>query len=88
MDNCSGYCKKCDVVHSLGEGNTRKYALELIQRLEKERRIDFEAPLSETSPDYSTDCLFGEFRGQMFGVLEYEEYRWSQGFLEGLLLST
>ena len=70
MDNCSGYCKKCDIVHSLGEGNSRKYAYELISRLEKEKRIDFSAETPD--PKYSTDCLFGEFRGQMFGVLECE----------------
>lgn len=68
MDNCSGYCKSCGKVHTLGEGNSRQYALALIDRLESEKRIDF---LSETAdPKYSTDCLFGEFRGQMFGVLE------------------
>ncbi|MCM8525281.1 MAG: hypothetical protein NE327_02115 [Lentisphaeraceae bacterium] len=68
MNNCSGYCKKCGKIHSLGEGNSRQYALELIQQLEAEKRID----LSSKTPDpkYSTDCLFGEFRGQMFGVLE------------------
>ena len=58
------------MIHSLGEGNSRQYALELIQNLESEKRIDLSSP--EPDPKYSTDCLYGEFRGQMFGVLECE----------------
>lgn len=76
-------------MHFLGEGNSRRYALELMEQLEKFKRIDFpsvgtavpavhgrlgEASLpKEPDPAFSTDYLFGEARGQMFGVLECED---------------
>lgn len=70
MINCSGYCKKCGKVHSLGEGDSKKYALDLLSQLEKEHRIDLEVPTEKSDPRFSNDCLYSEFRGQMFGVLE------------------
>lgn len=72
MDTCQGYCQRCDKIHTLGEGNSRMYALELIRQLETEKRIDLEVSADLADSKYSTDCLFGEFRGQMFGVLECE----------------
>lgn len=65
---CFGYCTTCDKVHYLTEGNSRKYALELMAELEQSRRIDFHSP--DPEPIYSTDCLWGKRGGQMFGVLE------------------
>ena len=70
MNECYGYCQKCDKIHSLGVGNSRRYALELIKQLETQKRIDLDVSQENADPKYSTDCLFGEFRGQMFGVLE------------------
>ena len=49
-----------------------RYCHELMKKLEKERRIDFESkPLCEGIPDprLATDILFSESRGQMFGIL-------------------
>ncbi|MBU0680775.1 MAG: hypothetical protein KKD73_05065 [Proteobacteria bacterium] len=65
---CYGYCPDCDEVHYLTEGNSRRYALELMADLEQHKRIDFHRPDSE--PLFSTDCLWAERGGQMFGVLE------------------
>ena len=65
---CYGYCAACDEVHYLTEGNSRKYALELMGKLEQSKRIDFHAPVPD--PIFSTDCLWEKRGGQMFGVLE------------------
>lgn len=73
--SASGFCAACGTVHSLGEGNSRKYAFELMEQLETHKRLDFHLPPAtrhpspDTSP-FSTDYLFGDARGQMFGVLE------------------
>lgn len=65
---CYGYCPACDKVHYLTEGNSRKYALELMAELEQNKRIDYPTP--DPEPIFSTDCLWGKRGGQMFGVLE------------------
>lgn len=69
-DNISacGFCARCGTVHSLGGGNSRKYARELMEKLERHRCID-----DGTHPIFSTDILFSESRGHMFGVLECED---------------
>ena len=63
--SASGFCTACGTVHSLNEGNSRKSALELIHRLETEKCID-----DGSDPKFSTNILFSEARGHMFGVLE------------------
>ena len=65
---CYGYCTTCDEVHYLAEGNSRKYALELIAKIEQNKRIDFHT--LDPDPIFSTDCLWEKRGGQMFGVLE------------------
>lgn len=65
---CYGYCTACEEVHYLTEGNSRKYALELMAELEQNKRIDFYTP--DPEPIFSTDCLWDKRGGQMFGVLE------------------
>jgi len=64
----SGYCSRCDTLHRLGSDSARLHAEKLMQRLESEKRIDFDS--SPGDPRFSIDYLFGEARGQMFGVLE------------------
>ena len=44
-----------------------------MQHLAGEKRIDLTVPTAEADPRFSTDYLFGEARGQMFGVLVCEE---------------
>lgn len=63
-----GLCADCKTVHTLPVGNSRKYALELIQKLDEDKSID-----GGSNPDFSTDYLWGDARGQMFGVLECED---------------
>jgi tRNA pseudouridine32 synthase/23S rRNA pseudouridine746 synthase len=67
MSAC-GFCADCGTVHSLGTGNSRTYALELMEQLETQKCID-----DGSNPQFSTDYLLGEARGQMFGVLECED---------------
>ncbi len=66
-----GYCKRCDTVHHLGEGGAREHGLALMAQLREHKRLDFESATAD--PRYRTDCLYGEHRGQMFGVLECDD---------------
>lgn len=68
---CFGFCEKCGEVHYLTQGNSRTHALKLFTKLEKLQHIDFSA--INPDPRFSTDYLWGDARGQMFGVLECED---------------
>ena len=108
---CEGFCTDCGTVHVLPVGNSRQYALELLEHLEQHKRLDvpypprpslrsghpsrggdfFESPPWEgcptcpakpwrrrkggvgSCPQFSTSYLWGDARGQMFGVLECED---------------
>ena len=67
--SCVGYCVDCGVYHSLGNDLARQACLELMQILDEKRRIDYIIPDSKAAPRLSTDYLFGDARGQMFGML-------------------
>ena len=67
--SCNGYCIKCGKEHCLIEGIARKYCLELMRKLEKEKRIDIDTCAENADPEFSTDYLFGDALGQMFGIL-------------------
>lgn len=64
---CRGACARCGGEHTLPVGPAREPALALLARMEREGRIDFDAP--QPDPRFSTRYLYGEARGQMFGVL-------------------
>ena len=64
---CRGICARCGREHTLPVGPSRAAALELLDVMEREGRIDFDSP--DPDPRLSTDYLQGEARGQMFGVL-------------------
>lgn len=64
-----GYCRKCDRVHSLGQTEARQAALALMAELERKQRIDIHLSNGMADPRYSTDTLFSDYRGKMFGVL-------------------
>jgi len=72
--SASGFCAACGTLHSLGAGDSRNYALELMKQLEAHKRIDCLSNPNHQSEiinhKFSTDYLWGEARGQMFGVLE------------------
>lgn len=53
----------------LPEEKAKKYCTELMQKLDAEKRIDFETPLNESDAAFSTDCITSkDSLGQMFGV--------------------
>ncbi len=64
---CFGHCASCGTTHSLPIGNSRKYAYELMARLDTFKRVD-----DGTNPELSTEFLWSDMRGKMFGVLECE----------------
>lgn len=66
---CSGFCARCQTVHSLGSGKAKYAALELIARLDREKRLDFNLPPDKADPRYCTRYLFGKARGKMFGAM-------------------
>ncbi len=68
--SCSGFCIKCNEIHSLRNGNAYEQCINLIKELDKHKCLDFDKPISERNPKFSTDYVFGEARGQMFGILE------------------
>ncbi len=72
---CSGFCSQCGTQHHLPEGPALDYCYDLLEMLDKEKRIDFICPSEKADYRFSTDYLFGIARGQMFGVLVCEDGR-------------
>ena len=66
----SGFCTRCQTTHTLPMGGAKIAALELIQQLDREKRLDGHLPPEQADPRFSTDYLFGAARGKMFGILE------------------
>ena len=56
-------------MHALPSDPAREDCLELMALLRRHRRIDWHVPEAMTDPRCSTDPLFGEAGGKMFGVL-------------------
>jgi hypothetical protein len=65
----SGYCPACGREHFYVAGPAYEQALSLMRTLAEKKRIDFLAPAAEADPRFGVDYLFGEARGQMFGVM-------------------
>jgi len=76
---CSGFCKSCNTVHNLSSTGAVELCESLMQRLDLEKRIDFSVPTDKANPDLSTDYLFGNARGQMFGVMTYADNQGKTG---------
>jgi hypothetical protein len=70
---CFGYCRSCGKTHFLMHGNARQHCFALMNTLEEKGRIDFHLPALHADPRLSSDYLFDEARGQMFGMLECED---------------
>ncbi|MBI9108358.1 MAG: hypothetical protein JEZ04_16550 [Spirochaetales bacterium] len=62
-------CASCGKIHSIADESARAHCLKLMDRLKLCGSLDFEHPGSETDQRLSTLPLFGEGRGQMFGIL-------------------
>ena len=53
----------------LPEEKATKYCISLMQKLDTEKRIDFDTPIDKSDAKFSTDCITGrKSLGQMFGV--------------------
>ena len=66
----SGYCRACETTHCLPAGNARIKAGRLLARLEEARSINLCEEAGSAAADWSTEVLFGDQRGKMFGVLQ------------------
>ena len=73
IPSCSGYCEKCGTVHVVPAGPAVLHARDLMDRLMSSGRLDFDSPIPD--PRFSTESLYGESRGKMFGVLVGENER-------------
>lgn len=72
--SCFGYCNDCGKVHTLPADGAVVHCYALMDQLRKHRRMDFEVPLAEANPLLSTDILYSEMRGRMFGILVCEDH--------------
>lgn len=64
-----GMCARCRTEHDSMVGYAIPYAKRLLKTLTSSKRIDFHLPEDKADPKLSTDYLWGDARGQMFGVL-------------------
>ena len=78
---CCGFCKHCACEHSLPAEPAIQAAEELMQSLQQHTRIDFEQTQTRQEK-LSTDFLYGEARGKMFGVLVCENTTGTQVILK------
>ncbi|MCG6930710.1 MAG: hypothetical protein LJE64_09155 [Desulfofustis sp.] len=65
----SGFCRRCRATHRLPPAGAEREACQLMERLERSGSIAL-WPEHLDLPALSTDPLFGDSRGKMFGVLE------------------
>ena len=66
---CAGFCAGCQTVHTVPIGSADIAARALIQKLDREKRVDLHLPPEKADSRFSIDYLFGEARGKMFGVM-------------------
>jgi hypothetical protein len=69
LPTCSGFCTRCQSLHTLPMAGAKIAALELIKQLDRDKRLDGHVPPEKSDPRFSTDYLFGKARGKMFGIL-------------------
>lgn len=67
---CRGLCRVCGREHVLYDNGARRYGLELMDLLRSRRSLDLRGAAPDHEPRLSTDWLYGEARGKMFGVME------------------
>ncbi|MBC8319081.1 MAG: hypothetical protein H8E41_14395 [Desulfobulbaceae bacterium] len=67
--SCFGYCQCCGQEHFLFSALAEKHCLELMRSLQEKKRIDISASNEDADPHFSTEYLFGQARGKMFGIL-------------------
>lgn len=69
-NGCYGRCPNCDTTHTLGIGNSRRYARDLMANISRLKRLDIDVPATDADPQLNLKTLFPGDRGHMFGVLE------------------
>ncbi len=70
MSYISGYCKKCQKIHTLSSGTTIKVAHQLLNKLMTMKTLDIFSSKPGHHSSFSVDPLFGKSRGKMLGILE------------------
>ncbi len=70
---CFGFCQACDQLHFLPSARALPHCRLLMKQLREEGRMDLDTPLSEANPLFSTDSLYTDLRGKMFGILVCED---------------
>ncbi len=61
--------KRCLKIPVLQSGNAEKYAFELMDAFDREKSMDIDTEKEKRDSCFSTDYLFSEAGGQMFGIL-------------------
>ena len=69
MTGAKGYCRQCGEDHVLPRGRALSACEGVMAQLERHRHLMIFHPSSAPDPSLSTDYLFGEARGKMFGAL-------------------
>lgn len=67
--SCFGYCNACGEIHGLSSEKAIGHCYSLMAQLSEHKRIDFDLPLAAADPRLSTDLLYTDQRGRMFGIL-------------------
>lgn len=70
---CFGFCRDCEDTHSLPSEKAIPYAQQLMGDLLTHRCLDFDQPVASQVAELSTDWLYSNMRGKMFGVLVCED---------------
>lgn len=76
---CAGHCTACGHEHSLTAGPALEACHRLMELLDEKRRIDLHVPDDQADPRLSTNVLFSEARGHMFGVMVYADAKGNRG---------
>jgi hypothetical protein len=79
-DGFAIYCKDCQSEHSLNSELAKEYCYQLMTQFEQEKRVDLDC--LEPDEKFSTDYLFGDARGQMFGILLCKHHSGKYGLLK------
>ena len=70
ISSYAGFCSSCGSDHTFPGDACRPFARTLMEQLSAGKGLGASLPGSSDTPALSTDLLFGESRGKMFGVME------------------
>ena len=78
--DCAGFCRDCGCEHVLPAESALPHAQDLLATLERFGSIGL--GVAKEDPRLSLEYLYGPARGQMFGLLLYEDKAGKQGVLK------